>query len=308
MPGDLRLVALLFVLGPVIMPAAAAPDEPDGPVLDEEFLRSSRWDDGKAEIAFFRVEVDWDYPPEPWKQSYVTTAVLVKHDYDEVELQKVTDEGDHVVPAFQGVSIYEVGQYRNRLSRAFNARQSDLRPLKQTMTSISWEGSSFREFAFFPDGTVEVLARSDTTRTPNQRLSMPLDSFAIAQIPLLVRALDFDKRPRQVFKVLDLDGNFVEVTAERSITERLETQIGEVLAERIEVRHAEPRLLVGALTNVVAPREIYWRRAGGNRQIVRIEAPKFTDGSYRIELVEEIRSTWWREDIRPLLERVDRIP
>jgi len=52
-----------------------------------------------------------------------------------------------------------------------------------------------------------------------------------------------------------------------------------------------------------APEEMYWRGLGADRQLLAIESE-----SYRVRLVEHVRSPYWKEDVYKKLEKVKTRP
>ena len=107
---------------------------PSRALLDREFLTASLWDDGKAEMAFYRA------PPYGW-----VAVVLVKHEYNAIKLSKqellrmhdpgLDDTGK--VSSFQW-SFFPLGRdlIRGFNSWVYNAAQADLRPLKLTYAQV----------------------------------------------------------------------------------------------------------------------------------------------------------------------------
>ena len=86
-------------------------------------------------------------------------------------------------------------------------------------------------------------------------------------------------------------------------TQTVQTEVGAMEAERIAVTYeaAVPSLIgeKSALT------ETYWRGTGSARLLVRMRGG---EGRYRMVLVEHLRTPYWKENIWPMLDRVDERP
>ncbi|MFB6247809.1 MAG: hypothetical protein ABEL97_04490, partial [Salinibacter sp.] len=156
------LVLLVVVLGPlgcggpVANPASAPPA-----ITDSSYLTADRWNDGRAEVAFYRVERERDQYGRTNPQRFVVGTYLVKHRFSPADMTKKTDGSG--VPAFKYALFYELesGSYQYKRSWVVNARQRDLQPFKQSFTSFDWCSNQYRELAFPPGGDIEYRMRSD---------------------------------------------------------------------------------------------------------------------------------------------------
>jgi hypothetical protein len=276
----------------------------DGPV-DGAWLTGSFWDDGQAEIAFYEVERTRNQYGRADAQRFLVGTYLVKHDYDPEAEAKASARADRRVPAFKWALFYEIesGSYQYKRSWVLNAAQADLAPLKSSLASFDWCSNLYRELSFHPGGTVASLARSDDYGNRAASFPRPAGAWPVTALPLLVRALDFSSSPSHGFAVLLEDGAAVAARAELAGRETIETPAGPYETEKVTVRYE------GAVPSLVGEQadaaEHYWRATGPGRLLVKLEAES---GRYKMVLVEELRSAYWREDFYPRLERVGERP
>mgnify|MGYP006282427023 CR=1 FL=1 len=300
--------AFLFVLPLVLLWGCASPSanpstEPAS-ITDRAYLTADVWNDGKAEVAFYRVQRTRDQYDRANKQQFVAGTYLVKHRFSPAEMTKKTDGSG--TPSFKYAFFYELesGSYQYKRNWVVNARQSDLRPYKQSFTSFDWCSNQYRELAVRPDGEVDYRMRSDDYG--NERISFEhsAQSYPPAQIPFLIRGLDFTASDTLSFSVTVADSSaHVGARAVREGTETVETEAGSFEAERIAVTYdAAVPSLIGESS---ARRETYWRGTGSERLLVRMEAES---GRYRMTLVEHLRTAYWQENLWPRLARVEQRP
>lgn len=300
MPAPIRKTIHGVVLGAFTASLAAA----GGPV-DGAWLTSSFWDDGQAEIAFYQVERTRNQYGRKDDQRLLVGTYLVKHDYDHEAEAKASAEARQRVPAFKWALFYEIesGSYQYKRSWVLNAAQADLTPLKSSFASFDWCSNQYRELSFHPDGTVASLKRSDDYGNRAASFPRPDGAWPVTALPLLVRALDFSSAASHGFAVLLEDGTTVAARAELVGRETLETAAGPFETEKITVSYeGEVPSLVGEQADAA---EHYWRATGPGRLLVKLEAES---GRYRMDLVEELRSAYWRENFFPRLERVHERP
>jgi hypothetical protein len=304
---------LLFVLGLSVVLGACASDstsdsasdsasdpEVPRPALDRAYLRGDVWNDGQAEVAFYRVTRSQDQYGQANPQSFLVGTYLVKHRFSPTRMTKVTDGSG--VSAFKYALFYELesGSYQYKRNWVVNARQDDLQPLKQSFTSFDWCSNQYEEMAFPPDAPMEVRERSDDYG--NARRQVDAHGVPPAQIPLLVRALDLSDGP-QTFQVVHLDGTTVSATAERAGLDTLETPAGARQTERIAVAYDAPvPSLIGEDSDTT---ETYWRGTGPERVLVQWAG---ASGRYTARLEEHLRTPYWRENLWTRLERVSERP
>ena len=259
--------------------------------LSWDFLRSSLWNDGKAEIAFYDVEIHWRAGAEPFTQKFTAVALLVKQSFDPRKLVKASASDPVRVESFQWSFIYDLRS--NKRAAAVIAVQNDLRPLRQTYTEISWEGSCLRELALPLGGKARRFFHCQTQSEPDAAISFDPKAFTPVEIPLLIRSLDFSANKRHHFKVTLFDGSSVTATAELVGKEPVQIH-GEALpAEKIKLQLSGAVPYPGGMLSLIASEETYWRSTGANRQILQIESKKEDQFDYRVRLIEEIRADYW---------------
>lgn len=278
-------------------------DAEPSPITDETYLTAERWNDGQAEVAFYRVERSRDQYGQLNEQEFVAGTYLVKHNFDPEQMTKVTDGSG--TPSFKYAFFYELesGSYQYKRNWVVNARQKNLSPLKQSFTSFDWCSNQYRELAFFPDRAIEVRMRSDDYGNRRDSFDPRPHSYPPAQLPLLVRGLDFTGADTLSFSVAVPEGHHVSAQAIHRDTAVVETEAGLHETERIELQYqtAVPSL-IGEESTLT---ETYWRRTGPGRLLVRLEAE---GGQYQMELVEHRRTAYWEENIWPELERIEERP
>lgn len=274
-------------------------------LVDAAYLTDDLWNDGQAEVAFYRVERDFNQYGEEEAQSFLVGTYLVKHDFSVGHMTKATDEvaGE---PAFKYALFYEFesSSYEYKRNYVTNARQRDLRPFKHSFTSFDWCANVYREFAFHMTDAVDYLERSDDYGNDEARYVYQPRAYPAAQVPLLVRALDFSEEPVHTFTVLRSDGTFVPVEA-RLASRRDTVQLadGPVPAERVRLTYDQRA--PSPVAESVDSTETYWRGTGPERRLLQLEGGS---GSYRMTLVEYLRSPYWEENVWTRLERVSERP
>ncbi len=296
-----RLAVCLLLLGMVA--ACGTPQDSEEAfraLIDESYLTADVWNDGQAEVAFYRVERDFNQYGEPAEQSFVAGTYLVKHNFSAGQMTKATDRiaGE---PAFKYALFYEFesGSYQYKRNYVTNARQRDLRPFKQSFTSFDWCSNVYEEFAFHMTGAIDYQKRSDDYGNEQARYVFQPRAFPAAQIPLLVRALDFSDREAHTFTVLHPDGTFLPVTARFAGRDSVQLAMGTLPAERVRLSYSQRT--PSPIAETVDSTETYWRGTGAAHRLLQIES---SSGSYRMELVEHLRSPYWEENLWPRLERI----
>lgn len=274
------------------------------PITDEAYLTADRWNDGEAEVAFYRVERTQDQYGEFNDQQFVAGSYLVKHNFDPEQMTKVTDD-EAGTSAFKYAFFYELesGSYQYKRNWVVNARQENLSPLKQSFTSFDWCSNQYRELAFFPERAIEVRMRSDDYGNRRDSFDVRPQSYPVAELPLLVRGLDFTDSDTLSFAVAVADGHHVSARAIHQDTTVVETEAGLHETEQIVLSYeASVPSLIGEESTLT---ETYWRRTGPERLLVRMEAE---GGQYQMELVEHLRTAYWEEDLWAELERIQERP
>lgn len=306
LPHPLRILTVLVLaaglLGCDDPPASSSSAPP--PITDADYLTASHWNDGQAEVAFYRVQRTRDQYDRARDQQFLVGTYLVKHRFSPTEMTKTTDGSG--VPSFKYALFYELesGSYQYKRNWVVNARQDDLRPFKQSFTSFDWCSNLYRELAFPPDGPVEGRMRSDDYGNRRTSFSAQPQSYPPAQLPLLVRALDATPGDTLAFAVTSADSSaHVPAQAVHAGRDSVETPAGTYEATRIVVHYDRPvPSLIGERS---ARTETYWIGTGPQRRLLRLAAP---DGRYQMALVEHLRSPYWQEDIWTRLDRVSERP
>ncbi|MFQ5700703.1 MAG: hypothetical protein ACE5HU_02550 [Acidobacteriota bacterium] len=290
--------------GPATAASAAGPH---GSPVEAAYLTSAGWNDGKAEIAFYRARRSLKRPGGPPQvQSFLVGTYLVRHDFDPQAQSKAIRPTRTSIPSFKWALFYEVestNSYQFKRAYVVNAAQADLHPLKDSFTSFDWCSNLYRELAFLPDGTVRHLVRSDDYGNSRGEFKYPAGSYPVALLPLVMRALDFSTGRQQAFLVLLEDGSTVPARAELAGPDTIETPEGSREASKIIVHYdAQVPSLIGETAD---PSETYWRGTAADRPLLKLEA---ASGHYSMALVEKVRSAYWNENIFPRLEHVHERP
>jgi len=310
MPTMIRCFRCPFVVLLLLLPLLAActgpaeSDEAMQALVDDAYLTADRWNDGQAEIAFYRVERDFNQYGQPADQSFLVGTYLVKHNFSVGQMTKATDEiaGE---PAFKYGLFYEFesGSYQYKRSYVTNARQRDLRPFKQSFTSFDWCSNQYEEFAFHMTGAIDYRMRSDDYGNEQARYVFQPRAYPAAELPLLVRGLDFADASSHTFTVLRPDGTFIPVEARFVGRDTLQLATGTMPAERVQLSYGQRT--PSPIAETVDSTETYWRGTGPFRRLLQMESGS---GSYRMELVEHLRSPYWEENLWPRLERIAERP
>jgi hypothetical protein len=290
-------IGLLGCGGPSANPASAPS------ITDGNALTADVWNDGQAEVAFYRVERARDQYGNANEQQFLVGSYLVKHRFSPEEMTKTTDGSG--VSSFKYSLFYELesGSYQYKRNWVVNARQEDLRPYKQSFTSFDWCSNLYREMAFTPDGRVEVRMRSDDYGNRRTSFGFRPQSYPAAQIPLLVRGLDLSRDTLSFSVAVADSGAFVPAQAVVQGRDSVETEAGRFAAERIEVTYEAP--VPSPIAETAAQRETYWVEPGPQRRLLRVEGG---DGRYHMTLVEHLRTPYWKENIWNRLASVQERP
>jgi hypothetical protein len=283
---------------------SANPSAEPVPITDASYLTADDWNDGKSEVAFYQVQRTRDQYGRDNAQQFVAGTYLVKHRFSPTEMAKKTDGSG--TPSFKYALFYELesGSYQYKRNWVVNARQQDLKPFKQSFTSFDWCSNQYRELAFAPKGNIEYRMRSDDYGNERTSFDHRPQSYPPAQLPLLMRGLDFSASDTLSFSVTMADSSaHASATAVRTGTETLETEAGSFETERITVTYEQP--VPSLIGETSAGSETYWRSTGPYRLLVRMEAES---GRYQMALVEHLRTAYWKENLWPKLARVEKRP
>ena len=157
--------------------------------------------------------------------------------------------------------------------------------------------------AFEPRGKVEWMLRSDDYGNDEGNFRYVANAYPVAEVPVLVRGMDFSGQLPISFQVVTEAGTYTRATAELTGRDTLETEAGRFPAEKIAVRYAAP--VPSPIAEQTTLVEHYWRATGPARLLLGLEGE---EGSYRMRLVEHLRSPYWQEDIFLELARVRERP
>ncbi|MFB6232610.1 MAG: hypothetical protein ABEL04_15795 [Salinibacter sp.] len=284
---------------------SAAPKPKPAAITDSAYLTADLWNDGRAEVAFYQVRRTQDQYGRPNEQRFLVGTYLVKHRFSPSQMTKVTD-GSSGTSAFKYALFYELesGSYQYKRNWVVNARQENLRPFKQSFTSFDWCSNQYRELAFTPDGPIEVRMRSDDYGNRRTSFAVKAHSYPPAQLPMLVRSLDFSETDTVSFNVaVAEEGKHVSARAVRGGVERVETEAGSYPAERVTVTY--DTAVPSPIGEESAQTEIYWRGTGSERLLLKMRAQ---NERYRMTLVEQLRTPYWKENLWPKLDRVEGRP
>lgn len=274
------------------------------PIADTAYLTADLWNDGQAEVAFYRVERTRDQYGRANRQQFLVGTYLVKHLFSPVQMTKMTDGTG--TSSFKYALFYELesGSYQYKRNWVVNARQQDLRPFKQSFSSFDWCSNQYRELAFPPDGRIEFRMRSDDYGNRRASFAPEANSYPPAELPLLIRGLDFSTTDTLSFSVVvGADTEHVPAEAVHVGADSVQTEAGRRAAERIRVTYDEPvPSLVGEESDTA---ETYWRGVGPNRLLLRIQS---ATGRYQMTLVEHMRTPYWKENLWEKVERVGERP
>jgi len=298
----LSVIVCLFLAGCAVHSADAPAGEP---VMDEAFLSAPVWDDGQAEVAFYRLVRTRSPYGEAEEQDILVGTYLVKHDFSPSAMSKAESNHDDGVASFKAALFYafESGSYEYRRAWVTNARQSDLRPFKTSFTMFDWCANSYHELAIPATGDASYLYRSDDYGNEAGTFTYRSGSFPPALIPTFVRGLDFTQEEEHEFGVLLDDGTIVTARARLEGRVQLERGGGAVEADRVLIRYDSR--VPSVIAEFADPEETYWRGATGERLLLAIEG---SSGAYRLDLIEALRSAYWEEDLWSRLQEVNRRP
>jgi hypothetical protein len=305
--GDMdKKPLVLAALCSVLPGLAMASGDSAPPLTDAGYLGQPLWNDGNAEVAFYRVERDFDVHGNPDRRSFLLGTYLVKHDFDRVRESKARadDAGSATVSAFKWSAFYEFessNSYQYKYAYVVNAAQAGLAPLKSSFTSYDWCSNRYRELSFHPDGNAEYLMRSDDYGNAHASFPAPEGAYPAELVPLLVRAMDFSGSEAKHFSILLETGSTVGVTATLEGRDAIATDEGERDGERIRLAYD------GDFPSILSRRgereETYWRGLGPDRALLALQSK-----SYRMKLVELVRSPYWSENLFPRLKHVQTRP
>jgi hypothetical protein len=272
--------------------------------VSEDFLTAPVWDDGAAEVAFYRVERTRTPYGEGEEQSFLVGTYVVKHEFSPERMSKANGSEPDAQPSFKLALFYQFasGGYEYKRAWVTNARQHDLRPYKASFTMFDWCANSYRELAIPEDGRGSFLYRSDDYGNASGDFDYRGGAYPPALIPMLVRAMDFSAG-EVAFDVLLDDGSTVAATARLAGLRSVRINDEEFEGEEVIVTYA------AEVPSVIAERadseERYVRAPAGERHLLEVAG---ASGAYRMTLVEAVRSAYWEEDVFDRLQVVGERP
>ena len=311
-----RFVLLtLFMLGACGVAAGCAPsassEEPSrtaATLTDAGFLTKSLWNDGQAEVAFYRVTRSENQYGEAQEQQFLVGTYLVKHRFNAEAMSKAGQAtgdaaGADATDAFKYALFYELesGSYQFKRHWVTNARQRDLRPLKASLSSFDWCSNLYEELAFPPGEATRYLKRSDDYGNTERTFARQSGAFPAHMLPLLVRGLDFSEQRERSFAVVLPSGTPVQVQARLAGSDSLDLPMGRQTAERITVTYDQP--VPSMIAEETSTQETYWRGTGPGRRLLQVKG-----AGYRMTLEEALRSPYWEENVWNRLARVEERP
>lgn len=306
---SVSLLSLAVLIGSLVLLSGcgtqpSSSQEMPARLTDADYMTADLWNDGQAEVAFYRVTRSENQYGQAQEQQFMVGTYLVKHAFDPETMSKTT-EPEQGVSSFKYALFYEFesGSYQYKRNYVLNARQRDLRPYKQSFTSFDWCSNQYIEFAFHPDDVVDYLMRSDDYGNTNREFSYEANAYPPAALPLLVRGFDFSSTTAHSFRVILDDGSRVSAQAERVGTDSVMVDGASLPAEEIRVTY--DRRVPSLIAEETDMAETYWRGTGPERLLLQVRS---TTGRYTMTLVEQLRTAYWSDNLWPMLERVRQRP
>ena len=272
-------VGLLFACrGPLEIPTDPGP-------FAAGFVMGPVWDDGQAELASYRVELEGEGP------GFALSTILVKQAYDPPRESKAEGAG---IDAFKWIVHFRRSAGTEELHHAHvaNLARPSLLVLKASHTSF--DGCSNRYQELVRRGSrLETLERSDdygnTEGQGRQVLAHP-----IAALPLLVRGIDFGRLTSAELLLVAYDGPTTRAPITKSPLIAMTQAAQEVYVNELRVTFDPPRHLPWGDGPTGA--EVYWVGDGPERPLY---GWRDAGGGYRIVRERLWRAAYWEVDPRP---------
>ena len=262
--------------------------------LAPDFINQPLWDDGQAEVVFYYVNRTQDQKGQNLNQGFLVGTYLVKHDFDPATQSKAESGSNSGLESFKYALFYELesGSYQFKRNYVLNMAKSDLRPLKLSFTCFDWCSNTYRELWWKGPRQVALLFRSDDYGNQQTLLDLAQPALPTLGIPLYLRALDFEKLDQHVFSVVDPLGEVAEVTARWGGSVQLMIQEQAIPVDFIDLRYS---------TSIASPigeknqlREVVFLAKTRDRILVKWQAG---NRSYSMEMLEHMRTAYWRENL-----------
>ncbi len=273
-------------------PRSTSPWPQGSSISDSAYLNQALFDDGKAEVSFYQAF----FKKGEQRVEFDLGTYLIKHNFDPERQSKATSDG---VPGFKFAQFHEYvsGSEEFKYSYVVNAARADMRPMKASRNTFDWCSNQYRELAFTAQNKIRVLMRSDDYGNTEREASYREKTYPLAQLPLLVRTLDFAKEKQADFSVLEMDGSIISAMAELKGKESVQIAGAQLEAEKIRVFFAKS---VGSLLTGAAKHNelVFWRGTDPARTLL-----KWQSAVEGVELVETLRSAYWQEDVFARLKK-----
>ncbi|MCB1051949.1 MAG: hypothetical protein H6510_06230 [Acidobacteria bacterium] len=262
--------------------------------LAPNFLNQPIWDDGQAEVVFYWVQRTHNQYGQKQDQSFLVGTYLVKHDFDPSTQSKAAGQALNAVPAFKYALFYELesGSYQYKRNYVLNLAKADLAPLKLSFTCFDWCSNTYRELNWTNPLQAELLFRSDDYGNDQKRLQLSKPAVPTLGLTFFLRALDFEKLDQHEFTVMDPLGETTTVTARWGGSVQLMIHDQAIPVDFIELRYA------GQIASPIGEknelRETVFLSKQPDRVLVKWQA---ADQRYSMEMLEHMRSAYWRENL-----------
>ncbi|GAB4234517.1 MAG: hypothetical protein Tsb0034_08190 [Ekhidna sp.] len=288
-------------------------------LFSSHFIENKIWDNGKAEISYYLLRrIDTLYVGTDF---HITEHVdtfeisIVKNQYNLKDLKKSIGDNENSVQVFSMIQRRLKGPLYTGQSKSSSVQliRENLRPIKASILEHSLEGNSFHEIRF-RDGLVEQLSIGDGMKKFDGSYPITKNYYALEEIPLIVRSLNFEKDSIFVlpFITIQFDRSLIAKALTGDFRFQVEiTNLGEkmlskadstVLVDKIQVKYPEdvfpPTKVLG---HMIPSSEIYFISKYNRRQIVRIVSTPGVfrrhkvrvKSSYSMELLGSSFMDWW---------------
>jgi len=274
------------------------------PIGNNGVFSDPLWNDGQAEIAFYQVERSRNQYGQEEPQEFLAGTYIVKHDYDTDLESKARGDSKSKVPAFKAALFFEFesGAYQYKRNWVTNFAMADMAPLKTSYTNFDWCSNQYKEFSF-KGNQARYLMRSDDYFNEDVNYDVDANTYPADEIRLLVRSFDFSEDASQEFGVLQDDGEIVRAQASMTGKETVSTDAGEMDTDVITVKYEKP--ISSSIGNKSDLEENFWVSTRPDRILVQMAGES---GRYKMTLVEDLRSAYWKENFYPGLKRVTARP
>jgi hypothetical protein len=270
---------LLACRGPLEVPTDPGPFAPS-------FVLGPIWDDGQAELASYRVELDEVEGPE-----FSLGTIVVKQAYDPARESKAEGPG---IDAFKWIVHFRrsVGLEELHHAHVANLARPSLLVLKSSHTSF--DGCSNRYQEVVRRGSrLESLERSDDYGNAEGQSSQ-VTAHPIAALPLLVRGLDFGRLTSAELTLVADDGRTTRTMITKSARVPMTQGDQEFSVDELRVTFDPPRQLPWGDGPTGA--EVYWVGDGPERPLY---GWRDAGGGYRIVRERLRRAAYWEVVPRP---------